>query len=101
MEKYSHGHGVMSYLARKLRGGPISNSRIIIPPSFHFGGISSTCYLRDLSRFGAWDCIPTVRAREILRYAGLFLVSRSMQVMNPFRVGRMYCPVVLLMVVIE
>ena len=29
MEKYSHGHGVMSYLARKLRGGPISNSRII------------------------------------------------------------------------
>lgn len=29
MEKYSHGHGVISYLARKLRGGPILNSRII------------------------------------------------------------------------
>jgi predicted nucleic acid-binding Zn ribbon protein len=29
MEKYSHGRGVMSYLARKLRGGPILNSRII------------------------------------------------------------------------
>ena len=29
MEKYSHGKGVISYLARKLRGGPILNSRII------------------------------------------------------------------------
>jgi len=29
MERYSHGRGVMSYLARKVRGGPILNSRII------------------------------------------------------------------------
>ena len=29
MERYSHGEGVCSYLARYLRGGPISNSRII------------------------------------------------------------------------
>jgi len=28
-EKYSHGNGVLTYLARYLRGGPISNSRII------------------------------------------------------------------------
>ena len=29
MDRYAHGRGVMSYLARKLRGGPILNSRII------------------------------------------------------------------------
>lgn len=29
MERYSHGQGVCAYLARYLRGGPISNSRII------------------------------------------------------------------------
>lgn len=28
-EKYSHGNGVVTYLARYLRGGPISNSRIV------------------------------------------------------------------------
>ena len=28
-EKYSHGDGVLTYLARYLKGGPISNSRII------------------------------------------------------------------------
>lgn len=28
-EKYSHGNGVLVYLARYLRGGPIGNSRII------------------------------------------------------------------------
>jgi hypothetical protein len=28
-EKYSHGNGVMTYLGRYIRGGPISNSRII------------------------------------------------------------------------
>ena len=28
-EKYSHGNGVLTYLARYLRGGPISNKRII------------------------------------------------------------------------
>ena len=28
-EKYSHGNGVLTYLARYLKGGPISNSRII------------------------------------------------------------------------
>jgi len=28
-EKYSHGNGVLTYLARYLRGGPIGNSRII------------------------------------------------------------------------
>jgi hypothetical protein len=28
-EKYSHGNGVLTYLARYLRGGPIHNSRII------------------------------------------------------------------------
>ncbi len=28
-EKYSHGNGVLTYLARYLRGGPISNSRIV------------------------------------------------------------------------
>lgn len=28
-EKYSHGNGVLAYLARYLRGGPISNHRII------------------------------------------------------------------------
>lgn len=29
MDKYAHGRGVVSYLARYVRGGPISNSRII------------------------------------------------------------------------
>ena len=29
MDKYSHGRGVVSYLARYVRGGPISNSRIV------------------------------------------------------------------------
>ena len=29
MDKYSHGRGVVNYLARYVRGGPISNSRII------------------------------------------------------------------------
>jgi hypothetical protein len=28
-EKYSHGNGVLTYIARYLRGGPIANSRII------------------------------------------------------------------------
>lgn len=28
-EKYSHGNGVLTYLARYLRGGPIANSRIV------------------------------------------------------------------------
>ncbi len=28
-EKYSHGDGVLTYLARYLRGGPVSNSRIV------------------------------------------------------------------------
>ncbi len=28
-EKYAHGKGVLTYLARYIRGGPISNSRII------------------------------------------------------------------------
>ena len=28
-EKYSHGNGVLTYLARYLRGGPIGNSRIV------------------------------------------------------------------------
>jgi hypothetical protein len=28
-ERYAHGGGVMSYLARYLRGGPISNARLI------------------------------------------------------------------------
>jgi hypothetical protein len=28
-EKYPHGNGVLTYLARYLKGGPISNSRII------------------------------------------------------------------------
>jgi hypothetical protein len=28
-EKYSHGNGVLVYLARYLRGGPIANSRIV------------------------------------------------------------------------
>ncbi|MBT8364552.1 MAG: transposase [Deltaproteobacteria bacterium] len=28
-EKYSHGNGVLTYLGRYLRGGPISNNRII------------------------------------------------------------------------
>lgn len=28
-DKYSHGQGVLTYLARYLRGGPISNSRIV------------------------------------------------------------------------
>ena len=28
-EKYSHGMGVLTYLAKYLRGGPISNSRIV------------------------------------------------------------------------
>ncbi len=28
-ERYSHGNGVLTYLARYLRGGPISNSRIV------------------------------------------------------------------------
>lgn len=29
LDKYSHGNGVATYLARYLRGGPINNSRII------------------------------------------------------------------------
>jgi len=29
-EKYPHGSGVLTYLARYLKGGPISNSRIIV-----------------------------------------------------------------------
>ncbi len=28
-EKYPHGNGVLTYLGRYIRGGPISNSRII------------------------------------------------------------------------
>ena len=40
-EKYNHGQGVLSYLARYLKGGPISNSRIVAirdnQVTFHIG----------------------------------------------------------------
>ena len=29
MERYEHGHGVVTYLARYLKGGPIGNSRLL------------------------------------------------------------------------
>jgi len=40
-ESYSHGTGVLTYLARYLRGGPISNKRIVYSDqekvTFHYG----------------------------------------------------------------
>jgi hypothetical protein len=41
MERYRHGAGVVTYLARYLRGGPITNARLVV-----WDGERVTCLYR-------------------------------------------------------
>src|SRR5262249_39805701 len=50
MERYRHGAGVVTYLARCLRGGPIKNGRLV---AYDGARVTSTCRTRHEPAAGA------------------------------------------------
>jgi len=50
MERYRHGAGVVTYLARYLRGGPIKNARLV---AFDGARVTFTCRARQEEADGA------------------------------------------------
>lgn len=61
-ERYDHGHGVLIYLARYIRGGAMSNRRII---SFSDQGVTFTYKNSDRTRK---DTLPLTLTEFIRRY---------------------------------
>ena len=50
MERYAHGAGVVTYLARYLRGGPIKNGRLV---AYDGARVTFTCRTRHEEADGA------------------------------------------------
>ena len=50
MERYAHGAGVVTYLARYLRGGPIKNGRLV---AYDGARVTFTCRTRYEEADGA------------------------------------------------
>jgi hypothetical protein len=89
MERYAHGAGVVKYLARYLRGGPLPNSRLVRgdAQSLRFtyraretesGGASRSCLTLSPAAFlQRWLLhVPLPKAR-VVRYYGLYQPSHA------------------------
>ena len=76
-ERYTHGNGVLTYIARYLRGGPISNKRIISckdgEVTFNYGREKRALMTLPIDRFiGRFlQHVPQPRAVYV-RYYGLY-----------------------------
>ena len=57
MERYRHGAGVVTYLARYLRGGPIKNARLVAWDGEHVTFLYQTM-AEDHARKSVGECHP-------------------------------------------
>jgi hypothetical protein len=56
-ERYRHGTGVVTYLARYLRGGPLKNARLVAYDGEH---VTFMCRPRPEEADGAWSSAPRI-----------------------------------------